>query len=93
MTRIRGIHARTHPFFVEGCLNCKLLSVSISPAATPTRADNRYRATDDLEKQWNRDLPAYKRMVDAGIQPDTVDGAYEMEKSVDAHDGAVAAWD
>lgn len=88
---MRGIHANTHPAFVPGCLLCKLLTVSVAPAATPTRNDARYAQTVELENQWNKDIPAYKRLVDNGLQPDTVDGAHELEQKVDAHDGQVAS--
>lgn len=65
-----------------------LLSISISAAATPTRSGN-YRQTQDLADQWERDIPAYKRLVKGGVQPDTVDGAADLEKQVDAHHGQV----
>lgn len=71
-------HSIEHTHFHENCYLCKLRSVSITPAATPTRRDVRYKATDDLEKGWQKDLPAYKTLVKDGLQPDTVDGAHEL---------------
>lgn len=79
MRRNVGIHAQTHPYEVEGCYNCRLLSVSIAPAAMPTRRDVRYSQTTELEKNWNNDIPAYRRLVKDGIQPAHVDGAADME--------------
>ena len=79
MRRNHGIHAKRHPYFVDGCINCKLLSVSISPHALPTRRDVRFTATDQLEKGWQKDIPAYKRLVKDGIQPQQVDGCAALE--------------
>jgi hypothetical protein len=77
------IHRQTHPEYVPGCINCKLLTVSISPAAMPTRRDVRYTATDQLEKGWHKDIPAYKRLVKEGLNPERVDGAAEVEAKAD----------
>lgn len=71
----------------RGCCETQLehyRSVSISPAATPTRSGVRYAQTTQLEKNWNKDIPAYKRLVKGGVQPDTVDGASKLEQAVDA---------
>lgn len=65
------------------------LSISIAPAAMPTRSGPRYSDTTNLEKRWEADLPAYQRLVKGGVQPDSVDGAAELEKQVDAIDGQV----
>ena len=72
-------HSQDHRQPVEGCYLCKLRSVSISPAAMPTRQDVRYSATDNLEKGWQKDIPAYKRLVADGLQPARVDGCAEIE--------------
>jgi hypothetical protein len=32
------------------------------------------------EKQWNVDMPAYKRLRKDGLQPKSIDGSAEMEK-------------
>jgi putative FmdB family regulatory protein len=39
------------------------------------------RAADQRESEWNRDLPAYKRMRDAGLQPPSTQGAERLERS------------
>lgn len=72
-------HRFDHPSFVEGCYLCRLRSVSISPAALPTRQDARFSSTDQLEKNWNKDIPAYKRLVADGLQPESVDGCADLE--------------
>ena len=83
----RGIHAERHPYFVDGCFNCKLLSVSISPSATPTRSGAMsVQATNDLAKQWDRDIPAYQSLVRDGLQPETVDGAADLMARAETKD-------
>lgn len=32
------------------------------------------------EKNWNKDMPAYKRLRANGLQPKKIDGAAEVEK-------------
>lgn len=76
-------HSQDHRTHVPGCYLCKLRSVSISPAAMPTRQDVRFQATDDLEKGWQKDIPAYKRLVKDGLQPQQVDGCAEAEMRAD----------
>lgn len=72
-------HSVDHPYPVEGCWLCKMRSVSVSPAAMPTRRDIRYSSTVQTEKNWNKDIPAYRRLVKEGIQPEGVDGCAELE--------------
>lgn len=81
------IHRRTHPETVEGCFACKLCSVSIAPSAMPSRSP-RSHATGPQEhisrvlareKRWDRDMPAYKRLVDDGVQPPQIDGSADLE--------------
>lgn len=55
-----------------------LLSVGVSAAATPSRN----RTTSDAiarEKRWDRDMPAYKRLREEGLQPKSIDGAGDLE--------------
>lgn len=51
------------------------LSATVTPSKRPEAV-----ALVEREKQWNRDMPAYKRLVQSGIQPQTIDGAAEFEK-------------
>lgn len=32
------------------------------------------------ERKWDKDMPAYKRLVEDGIQPPKIDGCYTMER-------------
>lgn len=75
-------HSLDHPGFVEGCWLCRMRSISIAPAALPTRRDVRYTSTDNLEKAWKKDIPAYKALVKEGYQPDTVDGASKIAETI-----------
>lgn len=40
----------------------------------------RVREADALEGRWGKDMPAYKRMRDKGMQPPAVDGAAKLEE-------------
>lgn len=75
-------HSIDHPAFQEGCYLCKLRSVSIAPAAMPTRRDVRYTPTTELENGWKKDIPAYKELVKEGYQPNTVDGAAKLAEGI-----------
>ena len=33
------------------------------------------------ERKWDKDMPAYKRLYDSGLNPARIDGAYVMERS------------
>lgn len=71
-------HSLDHPTYVENCWLCKMRSVSVAPAAMPTRQDVRYSSTDQLERNWKKDIPAYKELVKQGIQPEQVDGCHDL---------------
>jgi hypothetical protein len=62
----------------DDCFLCKLTSVSISGTAMPTRSPEVVQ-TKAVEKQMNRDLPAYKRLVESGVQPRSTKGAGDVE--------------
>lgn len=56
------------------------LSVTIAPSAMPSRTGGlRAQQTNALAKQWDKDIPAYKRLVADGMQPNSVDGAADLE--------------
>lgn len=52
----------------------------IGAAALPNKRHG-VRAADRLESEWDRDLPAYKRMRDAGLQPPNTKGAELLERT------------
>lgn len=72
------IHHRTHPNFVEGCFACRISTVAVAPSATPSRNPEAAFHTA-REAQWDRDMPAYKRLRQDGLQPPRIDGAAELE--------------
>lgn len=51
----------------------------IGAAARPTR-DNNVQAVTDREAQLTKDLPAYKRLRQDGLQPKHVGGSADLEK-------------
>lgn len=78
-----GIHRLHHPEPVEGCIGCKVLSVSVAPSATPSRGDGaRAAEINAKDKQLDLDRAAYKRLRRDGLQPNDVDGSAELEKRV-----------
>ena len=42
--------------------------------------------TDALERQWGKDMPAYKRLCEEGMQPKRIDGCDRLEST------AVSRW-
>lgn len=81
------IHRRTHPNLDQpGCFGCKVSSVRIAPSATPSRSPRSGRGPQEhlssilaREKRWDTDMPAYKRLVDDGVQPPRIDGSADLE--------------
>ncbi len=55
-------------------------SVSIAASACPSRAGGRAAvAINRREERWDRDMPAYKRLRQEGLQPSGIDGAATLE--------------
>lgn len=72
------LHQQKHPNLDEpGCYGCKLASVSISGVMMVTRKPQ-VGAYDATEKQWQKDIPAYKGLRRNGLQPRGIDGAHEL---------------
>ena len=65
------------------CFKCRegtgcIRAVSFAPTAMP----NRYPAAVQgvaTDKQWDKDMPAYKRIRANGVQPKRIDDAAELE--------------
>jgi hypothetical protein len=57
------------------------VDVNIAPSALENKGAA-VRAIDTKEGRWDRDMPAYKRMRHAGMQPASVDGAAALEGQV-----------
>ena len=72
-------HRQTHPTPVDDCWACKVLSVNIAAAATPTRRPEPLRV-DRRDKQLDADLTAYKRLRNGGLQPTRIDGSADLER-------------
>lgn len=73
-------HREVHPNLdVEDCFGCRIAGVSFSSASMPSRKhdSNRIEAT---ERQWSKDMDAYKRLKQDGLQPMQIDGAREIEQ-------------
>lgn len=47
--------------------------------STTTRGGN-VSEKSEMEKRWNKDMPAYKRLRQNGLQPKQIDGSAELEK-------------
>jgi hypothetical protein len=74
-------HRETHPNLdVEGCFGCRVAGVSFGANESTTRGAQ-VKAINQREKGWNRDMPAYKRLRDQGLQPRQIDGAALLESS------------
>ncbi len=76
-------HREVHPTLdVEGCFGCRIAGVSFSASSMPSRKhdNNRIEAT---ERQWSKDMDAYKRLKQDGLQPSQIDGAANIEKKAD----------
>lgn len=72
-------HRETHPNLdVEGCFGCKIAGIAISSDATPTRKEDSHRI-NETERRWHKDMDAYKRLRQDGLQPPKIDGSAKVE--------------
>jgi hypothetical protein len=63
---------------VEGCFGCRVAGVSFGTNTTTTRG----QAVSEINqraKNWDKDMPAYKRLRKNGVQPKGIDGAAALE--------------
>ena len=71
---------------MEGCMRCFkcregtgcIRAVSFAPSAMPNRYPE-VQPVIDKDKQWDRDMPAYKRIRRNGVQPPHIDGSAALE--------------
>lgn len=76
-------HRETHPTLdVEGCFGCRISQVRMGTNSTTTRGA-RVAEVNHTERNWNKDMPAYKRLRANGLQPKRIDGAAEIEKKAE----------
>lgn len=77
------IHQQTHPTLdVEGCFACRVSGVRMGMNTTTTRGQN-VESINKTERNWQKDMPAYKRLRQEGLQPKRIDGAAEVEKKAE----------
>lgn len=55
--------------------------VNIAPSALEARGAQA-RMTNEMEARWQKDMPAYKRMRNRGMQPKQIDGSADLENTV-----------
>jgi hypothetical protein len=73
-------HRETHPNLdVEGCFGCRIANVRVAPNHTTTGGE-RAAQINATEARWHKDMPAYKRLRQDGLQPKTIEGAANLEK-------------
>jgi hypothetical protein len=73
-------HQETHPNLdVEGCFGCRIAGVRMGMNTTTTRGA-KVAEVNTTERNWNKDMPAYKRLRANGLQPKRIDGAANVEK-------------
>lgn len=76
-------HRETHPNLdVDGCFGCKIAHVAVSSDATPTRRAHSHDI-NQTERRWHKDMDAYKRLRQEGLQPKQIDGAARVEAKAD----------
>ena len=56
-----------------------LLGIAVSASAIPSRRSFAMSKVTQ-ERQWDRDMPAYKRLRANGLQPRQIDGSALVEK-------------
>jgi hypothetical protein len=77
------IHQQTHPNLdVEGCFACRVSGIRMGMNTTTTRGQN-VESINRTERNWQKDMPAYKRLRKEGLQPKSIDGAAAVEKKAE----------
>lgn len=60
---------------------CKFYgNVIVAASCMPTRSITDFEATKAKDLNQNKDMPAYKRLVQDGLQPPQIDGSAHLEK-------------
>jgi hypothetical protein len=72
-------HREVHPNLdVDGCFGCRVAGISFGANSTTTRGKV-VAETNQRAKNWDKDMPAYKRLRQQGLQPKNIDGAAKIE--------------
>jgi hypothetical protein len=74
-------HQEVHPGLdVDGCFGCRISHVRIAPSAAPSRGRGALVAdTNRKDKVLDKDLDAYKRLRQEGLQPKAINGSAAAE--------------
>ena len=73
-------HQETHPLLDQpNCFGCRIAGVQIGTNSTTTRG-SQVAEINQREKNWNKDMPAYKRLRKEGLQPKAIDGCAAVEQ-------------
>lgn len=79
-------HRETHPTLdIEGCWKCKIASVTFGADALPTR-NTQVATTNAKERVLEKDLDAYKRLRNDGVQPQQINGSARVEARASTKD-------
>lgn len=82
-------HRETHPNLdVEGCFGCRIANVRVAPNHTTTGGE-RAAQINATEARWQKDMPAYKRLRQDGLQPKGIDGCAEIEKKAETENQVI----
>lgn len=75
-------HAEKHPGLdVEECFGCRIAGIQFGAQSMPTRKTAVAVASkENQEKELHKDLAAYKRLRQNGVQPKQIDGSHIVEK-------------
>lgn len=68
---------REHPSFVEGCYACRIGQVTFGSGTSETKTGGSGGSLK-MERQLEKDRPAYKAMKDQGLKPGKLIGAHEL---------------
>lgn len=72
-------HRETHPDLdVPGCFGCKVAGVAFGANSTTT-GGARVAEINQTARNWDKDMPAYKRLRKNGLQPERIDGCAAIE--------------
>lgn len=73
-------HREKHPDLdVAGCFGCRVSGIQMGTNSTTTKG-SRVAEINQREANWNKDMPAYKRLRKEGLQPKTIDGCHAVEQ-------------
>lgn len=76
-------HQETHPGLdVDGCFGCKIAHIAVSSSAMPNRRSSAH-GINQKEARWDKDMDAYKRLRQDGLQPPTIDGSAKLESKAE----------